>query len=891
MARTTQVFAEDTEILVVIYRVSETIYFIYNKKFPMPHFRCPNCGLLNSIHVDKIFDGRFLFRCLKCNICNILPLNTNIEETYLDFLDLYDKKHITNTENLKSLMQEEKIIRPERDIRSLISQNGANNNELVKRVLYSDKDYIVDFKILEQEDIEPGSKVSELPIDNSIICALSENNIDRLYKFQEEAIKKILLGKDTTIVAPTASGKTEAFSIPVLHKIAEDVSHFGSLRSSIKHKISAIFVYPTKSLSRDQLPKVKNLAEPAGLHVGLLDGDTSNNERESILSSPPDIIITNFDVIHYHLMHRTKFSRLLRNAKFLIVDEAHVYTGVFGANVHFIIKRLERLSPYKKIQVVAASATLPNVDNFCQVLFDRKMEIVRGKGRKGKTNLIIIFPSLRSHRSLTIDLLKSTTRLNHKTIAFSNSHLGSELLAFYASREGVKIRVHRAGILPTIRKFVENSFKKGELHAISATPTLELGIDIGDVDAIISNIVPINRLVQRLGRAARRGQQGYAFLALGNDPISQYYRFHPDDYLADQEYAYTDPSNPIVEEYQVLAMICDRPLSMIESHSVWNILQNLISKNLVRLVNQKFMPDYKNAIEVLHNYNIRGIGTKVDIFYNNKIVGERSLPQALEELHNDAIYFLSGSRYQVKKLHYKEGNRQQHYAELCHLPNDYPYYTKAIVDEWPSVKEIYEKKKVFGVDIAYCSLEIRKRILGYSNIEIGQELGQGKKVMLETPLEFEFLTKGFMFRAPRPLYNIGQATDQQYVEMSSYHASEHVLIEGSGMITGGAPQDLAGISMGSSGFIFIYDGSIGGNGASKVIYDKFDCVLSKALRILSDCPCKSESGCPRCTYSYRCGNNNEYLHKDAAIEVLNKVVEGERTEIDNEDTYSDRPLV
>ena len=857
----------------------------------MSRFRCPNCESFNSIQMDKIFDGRSLFRCSKCNIRAILPLNINLDETYLDFLDLYDKRRTTTAENLRVVMEEEKIIRSHSEIRSLISKNNANNNELLKKILYSDKDYIVDFKILEEADIQLGGKVSELPINDFLKAALFENNIERLYKFQEEAIRSIMLGKDTVILAPTASGKTEAFSIPVLQKISEDISHFGSLRPSLKHEISAIFVYPTKSLSRDQLSKIKHFAESVGVHVNLLDGDTSKNERESILSSPPDVIITNFDVIHYHLMYRTKFSRLIRNAKFLIVDEAHIYTGVFGANVYFIIKRLERLTPNKKIQVIAASATLPNAANFSQILFNRKMEIIQGKGKKGKTNFVILFPSLRSHRSLTIDLVKHTTTLNHKTIAFSTSHLGSELLAFYASKQGVKIRVHRAGILPTVRRFVENTFRKGELHAISATPTLELGIDIGDVDVIVSNIVPINRLIQRLGRAARKGQQGYAFLVLGNDPISQYYKFHLDDYLADQEYAFTDPSNPAVEEHQVLAMACDRPISMVESYSVWSIIQELISKNLVKLVNGKFIPDYKKAIEVLHNYNIRGIGSKVDIIFNKKIVGERSLPQALEELHENAIYFLSGIRYQVKTLHFKEDIGRQHYAELIQIPNDYPYYTKAIVDEWPSLIQIYEKKRTYGIEIQYCFLKILKRILGYSNIETGQEITQGKKVMLESPLEFEFLTKGFVFKAPRPMNNIVKATDQQYVEMSSYHASEHVIIEGSGMITGGAPQDLAGISIGSSGHIYIYDGSIGGNGASKVIYDKFDSVVARASRILSECPCKSESGCPRCTYSYRCGNNNEYLHKDAAIEVLSKAVEGEITQIDDENTNIDRALV
>ena len=131
--------------------------------------------------------------------------------------------------------------------------------------------------------------------------------------------------------------------------------------------------------------------------------------------------------------------------------------------------------------------------------------------------------------------------------------------------------------------------------AISATPTLELGIDIGDIDVVISDIVPVNRLIQRLGRAARSGQEGYAFLALGNDPISQYYKLHPDDYLQDQESAYTDPSNPFVEEYQVLAMACDKPISMSESPSIISILHQLISKDLIKLSNGKFIPNYKKA--------------------------------------------------------------------------------------------------------------------------------------------------------------------------------------------------------------------------------------------------------------------------------------------------------
>ncbi|MER3407755.1 MAG: helicase, partial [Nitrososphaera sp.] len=271
---------------------------------------------------------------------------------------------------------------------------------------------------------------------------------------------------------------------------------------------------------------------------------------------------------------------------------------------------------------------------------------------------------------------------------------------------------------------------------------------------------------------------------------------------------------------------------------------------------------------------------------------DRALPQALEELHKDAIYFMAGRRYRVSALHFEKG-RQQHYAELEPIPYDYPYYTKALTDEWPSITEEHERKKVFGIEVAYCSLRIQKRVLGYANVEIGQEVAQGsRKVMFDKALEYEFDTKGFVFRAPRPQETVIKSDkDSEYVEMSAFHASEHVVIEGSAMITGGASQDLGGISLCSSGLIFVYDGSIGGNGASKVLYDRLDKALERALRILSECPCTSESGCPRCTFSYRCGNNNEYLHKAAAMETIGRIVNGrEGTEIGT-DIAGDRALV
>ena len=682
--------------------------------------------------------------------------------------------------------------------------------------------------------------------------------------------------KNVIIEAPTASGKTEAFLIPVIQRIKKDAND-GS--------VFAIFVYPTKALARDQYPKIQKFAEKINVNVRVFDGDTKLEERRKIIENPPNIIITNFDVLHYHMWHQTKFSSLLMSTRILVTDEAHVYSGIFGSNVHYIIKRLKRICT-NKLQFVAASATLDDAKEFCQKLFGEKMQKIQGSGKKGQTDFAMLFPSLRTQRSLMVELTKKLTQKNHKTMVFNNSHLNSELLAIQAKKQKVNIKVHRAGLMANYRMSVERQFKEDSLQAISCTPTLELGIDVGNVDCVISSTIPVNRLIQRIGRAARKGQRGYAFLALGNDPISQYYKNHPEDYFEDIEKTYIDPKNPFVEEFQVLAMACDRPISKHELKEHQEIIEHHIIKENLKEFNNRIIPNLDKINSMLNEYSIRGIGKSIDIFLDGKKVGDRVLPIALEELHKDAIYFLAGIRYKVKEFDYPE----KKYAKLERIPRDYPYYTKALTEEWPTIETVFEKRNANGIEIAFCKLHIEKKVYGYVNIELGQEITQGEKVELDVPLEYDFVTKGIVFHAPRPLKIIEESEDPEYAEASGYHATEHVVIEGSNMITGGVSQDLGGISLGTSGLIFIYDGAIGGSGASKALYDRFETALERSMFIVKECPCKNESGCPRCTFSYRCGNNNEYLHKYSALEILKRVNEGEKTKL-IDPTDGDRPLV
>ncbi|MGQ0791941.1 MAG: DEAD/DEAH box helicase [Nitrosopumilaceae archaeon] len=835
-------------------------------------YACPKCK--SGLTIQKTFNHKIMISCEKCSLEDLLEYAKNIDEAYLDFLTKFDEGKIPDKKQMSFGLKAEGIIRDEKEIKEMIGNNSLD--ELTKSVLYSKKDYISKFKTLKNPLPMLGSKVDELGVDREISDYLQKINIKRFYKFQEDAIKEIAYGSNVVIEAPTASGKTEAFLIPVLQKINEQKDNRG--------KILALFVYPTKALARDQYPKILEFAKRVGITVSVFDGDTKQSERAEILDDPPQLVITNFDVLHYHLWHRTRFASLLNSVKFLITDEVHVYSGIFGSNVHYIIKRLKRIC--NKIQFIASSATLENAVEFCESLFGEKMKLIRGAGRKGETDFLMLFPSLRTQRALMVDLIKKLTSRKHKTMVFSNSHKNSELVAMQARKQKVDIKVHRAGLMANYRKSVEKSFKDNNLMAISCTPTLELGIDVGNVDGVISATIPVNRLVQRIGRAARKGQRGYAFLALGNDPISQYYKNHPDDYFDDVERIYIDPKNPFVEEFQVIAMASDKPIAKHELREHASVIEKHVTDGTLVLEENRYVPNYEKVKTLLNEYSIRGIGKSVDIFFNDRKLGDRVLPIALEELHESAIYFLAGTRYKVKEFGYPEKN----YAKLERIPRDYPYYTKALTEEWPTIEKIFEKRNAFGIEAAFCKLHIQKRVYGYTNIEFGQEVIQGKKVLLDRPLDYDFITKGIVFHAPRPLKEIERAEEEEYVEASGYHATEHVVIEGSNMITGGVSQDLGGISLGTSGLIFIYDGAIGGNGASKALYDRFEKALERSMHIVKECPCKNEAGCPRCIFSYRCGNNNEFLHKHSSLEILQRINDGEQTVLE-EPREGDRPLV
>ena len=807
----------------------------------MPRYKCPECG--ESMSVGR--SGNGVRMACRCGLGCVMEWSGEVNSAFLRFLARYD--------NGERPLLEEKTVRTDAEMAEIVGQ--ANPDQTMREILYTKQDYVCWYRAADSPGPPPGSPVSRMGLDPRLAAHLEGSGIPTLYGFQQESYDSIVGGEDTVIVAPTASGKTEAFLIPVMQMLAEG-----------RRGVFALVVYPTKALARDQHAKIATMAGCIGIRSAVFDGDTPQARRRHILDAPPHILVTNFDVINYHLPRRTDFARLLRTVRIVVMDEVHTYSGIFGSNVHHILRRLNRICG--RLQMVAASATISDPAAFCSRLLDRDIKLVQTDGRRGRIDTAILFPTMRPQRQMMLDMTRRLTKRGHKTLVFSNSHRGAELFAIDAGKMGVSVRVHRAGLAASHRQQTEDMFRSGDLMAISCTPTLELGIDIGAVDGVVSTVVPVNRLLQRIGRAARKGQRGYALLALGNDPISQYYMNRPADYFEDIEVSYIDPGNPIVCRYHLAAMACDDALLIDDVPPQYRTaMYECLDAGLLENRGGVLVPSEREMYALLRDYNIRGAGRSVRIILNGRDVGERALPMALGELHTGATYYMAGSAYRVESLDVPDLHR----AVLQSVPLSHPR-TRPLITEEPTMQSTLETKTAWGTQVAHCNLRIHKTVTGYT-----EDYGDGNStVHLDTPASFDFDTKGVVFCAPYP----EDSANTPDAAASAYHAAEHTIIEGTNMITGGVAKDLGGISMGDSGAIFVYDSSIGGNGASKALYDRIIPVIERSAQILRLCPCRNDAGCPRCTHSYRCGNNNEFLDKAAALEVLTRIMDGQRSDLD-----------
>ena len=790
-------------------------------------------------------------------------------------------------------------VQSQKEIQQIVTNGGASLQDLpaaIKRMITAGRDYLVTYRRMNPTDADYGCAVDDLKLPARLKSHLASKGIERLYRHQEEAFRLIQEGKDVVIAAPTAQGKTEGFVLPIIRQLLTDIQD-----TLTNTGVRALLVYPTKALARDQFDKIRDMCETSGLRAGLFDGDIPASQRNGIYENPPDVLLTNPDILHYHLgWDQSRLIPILRTVKFVVVDEIHLYTGSMGTNVYYILKRLELEAG--RLQMIGASATVSNPKEFAEQLFDREVALVHSESAKrGPIHFMMYYPGNRSKYGMIVDLAGMLQKGGFKTLVFGNTHSEAEVLNLLLREQGYKSMVHRAGLTKVYRNDVESQFKSGQLPMIVSTPTLELGIDIGDLDSVVSMLVSVTRLTQRIGRAGRKGQESVAILALReNDPISSFYRHLPQKYFTDIDAAYMEPENEVVGYYQLIAAAMSGKLNKSTFPRQAKILERLQTDGLISVEASGHVriANYTAARKLWRDYSIRGIGDTVQIKSGEKLLGERSMPMAAQELHPGAIYLHGGRNYLSVDFRSTPGLGRATVVSF----DDRSVHTKPLYSTMPRIIENHESRRVLGLKITYCTLEMTQTVEGY----VKKETKSGRtlsRMPLDEPLVYRYLTRGFVFRAPAPTKTVnaylggtlknaeGPKLDPAELYGGAFHAFEHVLIESSDMLTGGGTREIGGVSMGDSGVIFVYDGSPGGNGASKLLFTKLEEAFSRAETILSQCDCHTVDGCPLCTYSYQCGNNNKPLFKLGALDSIQQILSKAETAVDEENYLSYQPLV
>lgn len=725
------------------------------------------------------------------------------------------------------------------------------HDELIGQITKENRHKVVYIHFEPPSEPQLGDPVEEVVSDEYLLEALRRRGITNLYKFQVEAIRSIREGKNTLIISGTGTGKTEAFLIPIL----EDLMRCPGSR--------AVLVYPTKALARDQVERIQYYTNAIfGFRVGVYDGDTSAREREELQAYPPRILITNPDMLHLSLRKGGFLQEFLRNVRYIVLDDAHIYSGVFGSHVYYILRRLGRVVSHKPV-TVASSATIGNPTEFAGKILGEDYVLIQAEStRRAPIFHVMLRPILRSKLSEAIYLLQLLSSRRLRTLLFVDSHKVAENVSLLAQQSGIKVQVHRAGLLPEYRRRVEEKLRKGEIDAVVATPTLELGIDIGELDAVILYNVPptYSKYLQRAGRVGRRGRIGYVFLILGDDPISSYYERSPRDFYSQApDPVFLDPSNDEVASVHLVAMSLDLPFRIEELNEYEKeICKKLEELGYLARDSKGYYHPTRKGLRYLHSRdNIRGVGEQLKIVTETgKTIGFREYPQAIKELFPGAIYLHAGTPY--ISLGMKRGR-----AIVKILPVKMPPVTTTpLYYTYPFEGKIHSEREVRGVGVKYLDLTVEDHVYGYvtKTFPEGQVISQK---FLEEEITYSFKTKGIMLELqPKPNW-----TEVQNAE--AFHAIEHALIYAGQMVVGASQTDMGGISF-PSGHIYIYDSFPGGSGVTKQLYHRLEDALLRALNIVSKCTC--EDGCPRCIFSPYCGNNNQILSRRKAEAVLKEVL-------------------
>ena len=691
--------------------------------------------------------------------------------------------------------------------------------------------------------------------------ALVTRGIDRLYTHQAEAFSHAAAGRNVVIVTPTASGKTLCYNLPVLNGLLADPN------------ARAMYLFPTKALAGDQLVEFQKAVDAMGsdLRAFTYDGDTPQDARRAIRERA-NVVFTNPDMLHSGVLpHHTKWAKAFENLRYVVIDELHYYRGVYGSHLANLLRRLKRVCEFygSSPQFICCSATIANPKELAEALTGLSFELVERNGAPSGDKYVVFYNPPVVNRALGIrrSYLNETRRMakelldrGQQTLVFANSRLATEILLTYLKDDYSGVRGYRGGYLPKERREIEGQLRDGDIRAVVATNALELGIDIGSLDAVVMAGYPgtIASTWQRAGRAGRRQTASLAVLVASSAPLDQYIIEHP-EYFFDRppEHAYINPDNLEILLSHLKCAAFELPIrdgEQFGQHDTGDLCRFLSDLKLLHHSGPAsngawhWTSDTYPADAV----SLRSVSSDnfvvVDVTGDHQVIAEVSFTAALTTLYEKAIYLHDARQYQVERFDY-EGRK----AYVRRVDSD--YFTDAI--DYTQVKELeeVESSPAGGIKIAHGDVRLNRQIVGFKKIKFYtmENVGAGNLSMPEQ----EMHTTAFWLHFPAEFlarFTDLSPTDRQggLVALAALLRTVAALcvmcdprdlgVSITEAFTEGA--DIGGSPAAFEPNLYLYDNYPGGIGQSAALYKLAPRLLDGAAKLLAACPC--EAGCPSC---------------------------------------------
>ncbi len=711
--------------------------------------------------------------------------------------------------------------------------------------------------------------------------ALVERGIQQLYSHQSEAFDHVQAGHNVVIVTPTASGKTLCYNLPVLNRLLSEPG------------ARAMYLFPTKALAEDQLHEFQGAVDRMGADIRAFtyDGDTPQDARKAIRERA-NVVFTNPDMLHSGILpHHTKWAKAFENLRYFIIDELHYYRGVYGSHLANLIRRLKRICAFygANPQFICCSATIANPKELAEALTREPFELVDRNGAPSGEKYFVFYNPPVVNRQLGIrrSYLHETRRIalefidrHQQTLVFANNRLATEILITYLKEACDKlpmssdmIRGYRGGYLPKERREIERKLRDGDIRAVVATNALELGIDIGSLDAVVMAGYPgtIASTLQRAGRAGRRQTSSIAVLVASSAALDQYIVEHPDYFFSrSPEHAFINPDNLEIALSHLRCAAFELPIRENETFGPHNTAE--LCKFLEEVGFLHFSAGawhWTSDTYPADAVSLRAVTSDnfvvIDITGDNRVIAEVSFPTALTTLHEKAIYLHEARQYQVEKFDY-EGRKA--YVRRV----DCDYFTDAIDYTQVKILEQFETASYQLAQAAHGDVRVNTQVVGWKKVKFFtlENVGAGHLSMPEQ----EMHTTAFWLHFPEKF--LAQFPDLSPTDkQSGLTGLGNSLRSVASLLLMCDPRDLGiasteDISQGITCYepnLYLYDSYPGGVGQSGPLFRLAPTLFARTAELIAACPC--ETGCPSCVGPL--GEVGE-RGKEAAARILNALL-------------------